>query len=118
MEKLTQEKIKEITRYCRVMNPRETINQLNLNPTKFMCWGATRFTIDNKKNPRMLRFSVSGMKHKGYVYIFLNGIDMYDVYITKYNGTIVDKTDDTGLFFDQLTDWIDDRIEKIEKYAW
>ncbi|MBN2263930.1 MAG: hypothetical protein JW735_13505 [Prolixibacteraceae bacterium] len=108
----------EIVKSCRVFNPNETMLQLRMQPMKFMCWGATKFTVDNMRNPKMLRFYVSGMKHKGHVYIFLNGMDLYDVYITTTKGTIIDKSDDMGLYFDQLTDWIDNRIEKTERHAW
>ena len=107
----------QITKSCREMNPNETIAQMRgMNVQKYMCWGATGVTVDNMKRPRMLRFSVSGMKHKGHVYVFVNGMDLYDVYLTKKDGTIVEKSGDMGLYFDQLTDWIDDRIEKQENY--
>ena len=107
----------EITKSCREMNPQETMAQLRgMNVQKFICWGATKFTVDNMKRPKMLRFYVSGMKHKGHVYIFVNGMDLYDVYITTIKGTIVHKSGDMGLYFDQLTDWIDERIEKIPAY--
>jgi hypothetical protein len=107
----------EITKESRVMNPQETIAQLKgMNVQKYICWGATKFTVDDTRNPRMLRFYVSGMKHKGHVYIFVNGMDMYDVYITTSKGSIVHKSGDMGLYFDMLTDWIDDRIEKVSAY--
>lgn len=101
----------EITKDCRVMNPQETIAQMRgMNPHKYMCWGATKFTVDNMRNPKMLRFYVSGMKHKGHVYVFVNGLDLYDVYICTTKGTIVHKSGDMGLYFDDLTDWIDYRL--------
>lgn len=107
----------EIVKSCREMNPNETMSQLRgMNVQKYICWGATKFTVDNMKRPKMLRFQVSGMKHKGHVYIFVNGMDLYDVYITKKDGTIVHKSNDMGLYFDQFTDWIDDRIEKLDNY--
>ena len=58
------------------------------------------------------------MKHKGHVYIFVNGMDLYDVYLTTTRGTIVEKSDGShgGLYFDMLTDWIDDRVEKTERH--
>lgn len=112
-EKINSE---EIVKSCRVFDPNETLAQLQMNRQKYICWGATKFTVDNMKNPKMLRFYVSGMKLKGHVYIFLNGADLYDVYLTTSKGTIVDKSDSMGLYFDQLTDWIDDRIEKQDNY--
>ena len=107
----------EIVKSCRVFDPKETIAQMEgMNAYKFMCWGATKFTVDNMNAPRMLRFWVTGMKHKGHVYVFLNGADLYDVYITTSRGTI--KEVGTDLYFDMLTDWIDNRIEKTSAHAW
>ena len=108
----------EIIKSCRVFDPRETMAQLRMDYAKFMCWGATAFKVDNMRKPRMLRFKVSGMKHKGHVYIFLNGADLYDVYLTTTRGTILEKSDGShgGLYFDMLTDWIDDRVEKTERH--
>jgi hypothetical protein len=106
----------KIAKDCRVFNPNETIAQLQMNWQKFICWGATSFTVDDMKEPKMLRFYVTGMKHTGHVYIFLNGADLYEVYLTTSKGKIVDKSGSIGLYFDQLTDWIDDRIEKQDNY--
>jgi hypothetical protein len=108
----------EIIKSCRELNPNETLAQLQMNRAKFVCWGATAFTVDNPRKPRMLRFKVSGMKHKGHVYVFLNGADLYDVYITTTRGTILEKSEGShgGLYFDMLTDWIDDRVEKQDDY--
>jgi hypothetical protein len=52
------------------------------------------------------------------VYVFVNGMDLYDVYLTSVYGKIVDKSDGSqgGLYFDMLTDWIDERIEKQPDY--
>ncbi len=108
----------EIVKACRVMNPQETIAQLQMNRAKYICWGATAFTVDNPRKPRMLRFKVTGMKHRGHVYVFVNGADLYDVYITTTRGTILEKSDGShgGLYFDMLTTWIDDRVEKTENH--
>lgn len=108
----------EIIKNCRVFDAGVTLAQLRgMNPNKYMCWGATSFVVDDMKKTKMLRFYVTGMKHTGHVYIFLNGLDLYDVYITTTKGTIVHKSGDMGLYFDDATDWIDERIEKIPAYA-
>jgi len=108
----------EIIKSCRVLDPKETMAQVMMDRAKFICWGATRFTVDNARKPRMLRFMVNGMKHRGHVYIFLNGADLYDVYITTTKGKIIEISEGGhgGLYFDMLTDWIDDRIEKTERH--
>jgi hypothetical protein len=58
---------------------------------------------------------VSGHHHKGHVYIFVNGSDLFDVYLTTLQGTI--KTIGTDLYFDQLAEWIDERVERIPDYV-
>jgi len=37
---------------------------------------------------------------------------LFDVYLTKKDGTITDHTKGEGLYFDMLFDWIDSRIER------
>jgi hypothetical protein len=83
---------------------------------RFMSWGAHNFIVDNTKQPRMFRMLVQGNHHRGHVYIFLNGADLFDVYITTNRGTIKDRTDEMGIYFDQLVEWIDERIERIPEY--
>ena len=99
---------------CRSLNVQELMQLLRADFWKFATWGATAFTIDNKKDTRMLRFKASGHLHKGHVYIFVNGLDLFDVYLTTLQGTI--KEVGEGLYFDMLFDWIDERIEKIPAY--
>lgn len=111
-----QIQFEEITKSCRNLNPEELMYVLRADVFRFMSWGASAFTVDNKKNIRMFRMKVNGHHHKGHVYIFVNGIDMYEVYLTTLQGKIVDKTDSEGLYFDQLADWIDQKIEYIPEY--
>jgi len=107
----------EITKSCRPLNPQELMALLRADFWKFASWGATAFTVDNMKNPKMLRFKSNGYKHKGHVYIFVNGSDLFDVYLTTTQGTIVEISGDMGLYFDMLVDWIDERIEKQKDYV-
>lgn len=104
-----------ITKSCRVLDPKELLALLSQNKIMFWSWGAKNFTIDNKNNCRMFRMTVSGHHHKGHVYIFLNGMDLFDVYLTTNRGTI--KTIQIDLYFDQLSEWIDKKIEKIPEYS-
>jgi hypothetical protein len=106
-----QEKVKS----CRVLDPKELLTLLRMNINMFWSWGARAFTIDNQKNCRMFRMRVSGHHHKGHVYIFVNGSDLFDVYLTTLQGTI--KTIGTDLYFDQLAEWIDERVERIPDYV-
>ena len=106
----------EIRKHCRNLNPQELLQLLRADFWRFASWGATAFTVDNKNDCRMMRFKVNGHHHKGHVYIFVNGDDLFDVYLTSLQGTIKDHTEQ-GLYFDMLFDWIDKRIEYIDDYV-
>lgn len=101
---------------CRDLDPNELLQLLKYDRSIFWSWGADGFLIDNHKQTRMFRMTVRGHHHKGYVYIFLNGMDLFDVYLTDYKNKIKDRTDEMGLYFDQLVDWIDEKIERIPEY--
>jgi hypothetical protein len=106
----------EKTKSCREFNLNELLQLLQTNQYIFWSWGAYAFRVNSKKNPKFFRMRVKGHHHKGHVYIFLNGMDMFDVYLTTIKGKIVDKTPEMGIFFDQLVEWIDNKIEKVEEY--
>lgn len=82
-----------------------------------MSWGADGFTVDNQKHPKMFRMYVRGRHHKGYVYIFLNGLDLFDVFLTNKKDEIKDRTEEMGIYCDSLVDWIDEKIERIPEYT-
>lgn len=102
---------------CREIDVEGLMELLRSNIIVFFSWGAEKFTVDKTNGTGMLQFKVNGYKHKGFVYIFLNGADLFDVILTDKNGTIVDRTDDMGLYFDQLVEWIDEKIEKQPDYT-
>lgn len=108
-------KFETITKGCREFDAKETMLLLRHNLAIFWCWGAHAFTVDKQRGTRMLRMTVSGRLHKGHVYIFLNGIDLFNVYLTSSQGTIKKISED--LYFDMLTNWIDTNIEKIPAYS-
>jgi hypothetical protein len=60
------------------------------------------------------RFRVSGMIHKGYVYIILNGLDLFDIYYTNIKDVI--KKISTDVYVMDLVDTIDRDVEKIPEY--
>jgi len=65
-----------------------------------------------------LIFTVSGHHHKGQVIVSLNGCDTYDVYIGKISkGTFAHTESQEGLYFDEIGQWIDIKVERIEAYA-
>ena len=102
---------------CREMYLPDLMMLLKSAGMVFLSWGARDFTVDNKKEPRMFRMRVSGIHHKGYVYIFLNGMDLFDVYLTTSKDVIKERTPEMGIYADQLIEWIDDRIERIKEYV-
>jgi len=106
----------EIVKSCRTFEPKELLAVLKANINIFFSWGVSHPTVDNQKNTRMFRMNVRGHHHKGYVYIFLNGMDLYDVYLTDFADKI--KMIQTDLYFDMLADWIDEAIEKVPAYRY
>jgi hypothetical protein len=100
---------------CRVFNVLELLQLLRMDIMVFCSWGAQKFIVDNKKTPKLFRMTVNGHHHKGYVYITLNFLDLFDVYLVNKKGVIKDKM--TDLYFDQLVEAIDEKIEKIDAYA-
>jgi hypothetical protein len=107
--------IPEITKGCRNLDVNELMQLLRSDIAKFWSWGSHAYRIDKKNDVRMFRMTVSGHHHKGHVYIFVNGMDLFDVYLTTSQGTIKD-TNEEGLYFDMLVDWIDNKIERIPEY--
>lgn len=102
---------------CREIYMPDLMALLKHDIMKFWSWGSDQLTVDNKNKVTMFRMKVSGHHHKGHVYIFLNGADLFDVYLTKKDGTIVQKSGDMGLYFDQLVEWIDNKVERIPEYT-
>jgi hypothetical protein len=95
----------------RDMNQQETLDLLKRYGMKFLSWAPRNFQAIGKK---ALRFNVSGHHHKGHVYISVNGSDLYDVHLTSLQGTVKEEIKD--LYFDQLFDAIDKKVEWIPEY--
>ena len=111
-----KEKINTDEAKCREFSPQELLGLLRMRLTWFMSWGCHAFVVDNKTKTRVFRMKVNGMLHKGHVYIFLNGADLFDVYLTTTHGKIVKRTEEMGLYFDQLSEWLDVEIERQSDY--
>lgn len=109
--------ISEITKGCRELNVQELMSLLKHDISIFWSWGSYAYLVDNTRRPKMFRMRVSGYHHKGHVYIFVNGLDLFDVYLTTLQGTITKTSGDMGLYFDQLVEWIDDNVERIPQYT-
>ena len=84
---------------------------LLMNPTILMSWGF--------KSPRVIQnglsFLVNGFKLKGKVSIQYNeGQDLFDIYLLDENNKTVDTIN--MVYFDQLVEVIDERVEKTDDY--
>ena len=96
----------------REFNPQETLNVLTHNKLVYWSWGVSkRFNMFNKG----LSLKVSGRHHKGWVVITLSYLDTYSVYMVSNKGEV--KNECHEVYFDQLTEIIDNRIEKIPEYT-
>lgn len=78
---------------------------------KVWSWGAHAWTALDKYT---LRFRVRGNLFKGIVTVHLTGKDDYTVKLLKLNGTVVKEI--TGVYCDNLTEIIDEAVEKIPEY--
>lgn len=78
---------------------------------KVLTWGTRGWT---KMNNALLRFRVSARRHKGYIFIAVNGSDLYDVWLTDLKGNIKKTFND--VYVDDLISTIDNEIEDIPAY--
>lgn len=112
------------------MNVGKTIYQqlrtLTLAPV-FMSWGASKFqTFEQDQingigefNQGGLIFYVRGAKHKGHVVVTLAGNDTYTITLGHLkNRTINPKKQFKNVYFDEMSDIIDDAIEKQNYYQY
>jgi hypothetical protein len=99
---------------CRQMDIEDLMFLLKHDIYIYWSWGAMDECYNSQKT--WFRVSVSGHHHTGYVYIFLNGADLFDVYLTTATDeTIINFVKD--LYFDELVDWIDEKVEKVPEYS-
>lgn len=102
----------EIIKTCRALDCKELMQYFNLHKSKFWSWGANGFTNINGKG---LRFKTNGHHHKGHVYIFVNGMDLFDVYLTSTQGNIKEVIND--VFIEDLFTILDKKIEWVKEYS-
>lgn len=107
---LIGEKIDADEAKCREFNAQEFLGLLRMRLTMFLSWGCHAFKVDSN-NTRLFRMKVNGVNHKGHVYVFLNSLDLYDIYLTTTRGTILIRTPEEGIYFDMVSDWLDNRID-------
>ena len=109
MEKIN---IIEISNNSRELNVQELKQLLSYDRTIFWSWGAQNFVNYGNK---ILKFKVNGHHHKGNVFISLNGNDLFDVVLTSIQNNIKEQIKD--IYFDDLVDILDTKIEKIKEYV-
>jgi hypothetical protein len=64
---------------------------------------------------KALRFTVQGHHHKGYVYIVLGFLDLFDIYYTTNQDTIVKVA--TEVYIEDFIERLDADIEKVAEYV-
>jgi len=102
----------------------EQIKALTPTPV-FWSWGASKFEAVRENQIKglghdysgALKFYVRGHHHKGHVIVSLACDDTYTVSIGNVRkGEIKPKKQIEGVYFDMLSDTIDDLIERKEEY--
>jgi hypothetical protein len=78
-----------------------------------MSWGLNSQAIAVKN--KALRFTVQGHHHKGYVYIVLGFLDLFDIYYTTNQDTIVKVAKE--VYIEDFIDRLDIDIERVAAYV-
>lgn len=101
----------EMLKDGRQINCEEALQLLRMYGPKFWSWGASKFT---NVQDYALRFKVQGHHHKGLVYMTVTYDDMYRIILTDTSNVIKEVLPD--MFFDDVFDAMDEKIEKISAY--
>ncbi len=106
--------IKDIDKehYAKFYSMKELVQAMLVNP-KVWSWGAEDYA---NIEDLFLRFKVNGHHLQGWIYIGVNGLDLFEVFFTNRSGEIVDEMLD--VYIDELIDKIDEKVEKIPGYRW
>jgi hypothetical protein len=84
----------------------QTMHVLTADKMIWWSWGVS----GGKCSQKWIVFKVNGHHHKGWVVITLGWEDLYKIYIVTTHGKIKHQQD--GLYFDQIVEYIDKKIEK------
>ena len=79
---------------------------------KVITWGAHNWIKIDKYT---LRFTVQAHRHTGHIYVVVNGLDYFDIYLTTNRGNIVEIINDIDI--SSFINVIDEKIERIPKYT-
>ena len=101
--------------YQREFDTNQTLEVLTHNKTIYWTWGVTQLYNCHNKG---LLMKVNGHHHKDYVLVTLSWDDMYNIYFLDKDMNIPNENERIeGLFFDQIVEVIDNRIERIGEYV-
>jgi len=93
-------------------NQIETLQVLKHNKLVFWSWGVSQLINFGNKG---LGMKVSGNLHKGWVLITLSYMDTYSVHLVSNKGEVIKSFD--MVYFDMLSELIDENIERIKSYV-
>lgn len=105
----------EIAPKCRPLEDVQGLANAIRRTVKSMSWGSRSWTLRQVAGTTIgLQFRVSGHHHKGLVILTVNGLDLFDIYLTKLNGEIKEKISD--IYLEDLIDVIDRKVEYVSTY--
>lgn len=83
----------------------------NVDIATFFSWGVNKMKILLFKNMPTLGINVSGLQHKGWVYISLNeGLDLYEINLLTSNYRVLKTIEE--VYCDQLAQVVDELVER------
>ena len=101
---------------CREFNPDETVLILRRNMWGYLSWGVSKLMCyPNVNSCTGLFLKVNGHHHKGWVFITLSFLDLFDVHILNNQYRVLETIE--GIYNEDLFDTIDKRIERIPEYV-
>lgn len=110
MTKIVKNELYE-TLVQREFNTAETLQVITHNKTVYWSWGVEK--VVNYYDKALLLI-VNGHHHQGFLVITLAWNDTYSFHLINDNGTIKESV--TDVYFDELQERIDQKIEYINEY--
>lgn len=93
-------------------NQNETLRLLKSSGAIMMSWGTSNLS---RLGNQGLIFKTNGNHHKGYVLITLNWDDTYEVHLINNRARVLETI--TNVYWDELVNRIDEKVEKIKEYS-
>ena len=84
----------------------------NVDIATFFSWGVNKMKILLFRDMPTLGINVSGLQHKGWVYISLNeGLDLYEITLLTSNYRVLKTIEE--VYCDQLAQIVDELVERF-----